>query len=483
MKIEETIIRGLMSDEEFARRVTPHIETNFFQDRAEAMVVGEITEFFTKFATLPSKEILRIQLGQKTGISEDVYSNALTLIDKIETGDQNRDWLLEQTEKFCKDRSVYNAIVDSLKIIEGTDKNRSPDAIPSILQSALSISFSSAVGHSYIEDAAARYDFYNNVESRIEFDIELLNKITHGGLPNKSLTILLSVSGGGKSLVMTHMAAANLRKGKNVLYITMEMAEERIAERIDANLLNVDVDKIKSIGKDAFLTKIDNIASKSHGKLIIKEYPTGAAHSGHFRGLLEELKIKKNFIPDIIYVDYLGICASARVRMSGSINSYQYLKNVAEELRGLAVEFNVPVVSAGQVNRNAYGSSDMELAEIADSAAIIHTADLILGIIRTDELDELDQVMLKNLKNRFGDPSRYKKFVVGLNRARMKLYDLEPSAQLALAKEATFTPGDPRANTKQERTTSEPTKLAPKGFGGSDFELPTRSIDTSDFGF
>ena len=429
MKIEETIIRGLMSDEEFARRVTPHIETNFFQDRAEAMVVGEITEFFTKFATLPSKEILRIQLGQKTGISEDVYSNALTLIDKIETGEQNRDWLLEQTEKFCKDRSVYNAIVDSLKIIEGTDKNRSPDAIPSILQSALSISFNSAVGHSYIDDAASRYDYYNRKEERIPFDLEILNKVTNGGLPKKTLSMVLAHSGGGKSLAMCHFAAANIRKGKNVLYITLELSEERVAERIDANLMNIEVNNIKNLSRDAYMTKIDNIASKSHGKLFIKEYPPGAAHSGHFRALIEELKIKKNFVPDVIYVDYLGICASSRVKMSGSMNSYSYLKYVSEELRGLAVEFDVPVVSAGQVNRSGFEASDFDLTSISDSMGIVHTCDLILGMIRTEELDALGNTMWKQLKNRFGDLGYYTRFVVGINRAKMKMYDLEQYAQ------------------------------------------------------
>lgn len=450
MKIEETIIRGLMSDEEFARRVTPHIETNFFQDRAEAMVVGEITEFFTKFATLPSKEILRIQLGQKTGISEDVYSNALTLIDKIETGEQNRDWLLEQTEKFCKDRSVYNAIVDSLKIIEGSDKNRSPDAIPSILQSALSISFSSAVGHSYIDDAASRYEYYNRKEERIPFDLEILNKVTNGGLPKKTLSMILAHSGGGKSLALCHFAAANLRKGKNVLYITLELSEERVAERIDANLMNIEVNNIKNLSRDAYMTKIDNISSKSHGKLFIKEYPPGAAHSGHFRALIEELKIKKNFVPDVIYVDYLGICASSRVKMSGSMNSYSYLKYVSEELRGLAVEFDVPVVSAGQVNRSGFDASDFDLTSISDSMGIVHTCDLILGMIRTEELDALGQSMIKQLKNRFGDLGYYTRFVVGINRAKMKLYDLEAVAQDGLSQVGSVS--QPEENKVQSRT-------------------------------
>ena len=458
MKIEESIIRGLMTDEEFTRRVSPHIEKNFFQDRSEAMIVGEIIEFFAKFGTLPTKEILRVQIGQKTGISEDVYSNSLSLVDKIEPIEQNRDWLLEKTEKFCKDRSVYNAIVESLKIIEGSDKQRTPDAIPSILQNALSISFNNEVGHSYIADAASRYDFYTRKEERLPFDLEILNKITNGGLPKKTLSMVLSESGGGKSLTMCHFAAANLRQGKNVLYITLELAEERIAERIDANLMSIEVNNIKNMSRDAYMTKIDNIAAKSHGNLFIKEYPPGVAHAGHFRSLLEELKVKKNFVPDIIYIDYLGICASARVKMGGSMNSYSYLKYVSEELRGLAVEFDVPVFSAGQVNRTGFATSDFDLTSISDSMGIVHTCDLILGMIRTEELDALGNTMIKQLKNRFGDLGYYTRFVVGINRAKMKLYDLEDFAQDGIQKEATFKP-------------DIQTKTATKKISGEDFKF------------
>ena len=458
MKIEESIIRGLMTDEEFTRRVSPHIEKNFFQDRSEAMIVGEIIEFFAKFGTLPTKEILRVQIGQKTGISEDVYSNSLSLVDKIEPIEQNRDWLLEKTEKFCKDRSVYNAIVESLKIIEGSDKQRTPDAIPSILQNALSISFNNEVGHSYIADAASRFEFYTRKEERLPFDLEILNKITNGGLPKKTLSMVLSESGGGKSLTMCHFAAANLRQGKNVLYITLELAEERIAERIDANLMSIEVNNIKNMSRDAYMTKIDNIAAKSHGNLFIKEYPPGVAHAGHFRSLLEELKVKKNFVPDIIYIDYLGICASARVKMGGSMNSYSYLKYVSEELRGLAVEFDVPVFSAGQVNRTGFATSDFDLTSISDSMGIVHTCDLILGMIRTEELDALGNTMIKQLKNRFGDLGYYTRFVVGINRAKMKLYDLEDFAQDGIQKEATFKP-------------DIQTKTATKKISGEDFKF------------
>ena len=458
MKIEESIIRGLMTDEEFTRRVSPHIEKNFFQDRSEAMIVGEIIEFFAKFGTLPTKEILRVQIGQKTGISEDVYSNSISLVDKIEPIEQNRDWLLEKTEKFCKDRSVYNAIVDSLKIIEGSDKQRTPDAIPSILQNALSISFNNEVGHSYIDDAASRFEFYTRKEERLPFDLEILNKITNGGLPKKTLSMVLAESGSGKSLALCHFAAANLRKGKNVLYITLELSEERVAERIDANLMSIEVNNIKNMPRDAYMTKIDNIAAKSHGNLFIKEYPPGVAHAGHFRSLIEELKVKKNFVPDIIYIDYLGICASARVKMGGSMNSYSYLKYVSEELRGLAVEFDVPVVSAGQVNRTGFATSDFDLTSISDSMGIVHTCDLILGMIRTEELDALGNTMFKQLKNRFGDLGYYTRFVVGINRAKMKLYDLEDFAQDGIQKEATFKP-------------DIQTKSATKRISGEDFKF------------
>lgn len=451
MKIEENIIRGLLSDEEFVRRASPHLDTSFFQDRSESVVVGEITEFFAKFGTLPTKEILKIQIGQKTGISEEVFTNSFSLIDKIEVGEQNRDWLLEQTEKFCKDRSVYNAIIESLKIIEGSDKFRSPDAIPSILQSALSISFNSAVGHSYIDDAASRFDFYTRKEERIPFDISILNKITNGGLPKKTLTCVLGESGGGKSLVMSDWAASNIRRGKNVLYITLELAEERIAERIDANLMSIEVNQIKNLTRDVYMTKIDNISSKSHGKLYIKEYPPGAAHSGHFRALIEELKVKKNFVPDVIYIDYLGICASSRVKMSGSMNSYSYLKYVSEELRGLGVEFDVPVVTAGQVNRSGFASSDFDLTSISDSMGIVHTCDLIIGIIRTEELDALSQCMFKQLKNRMGDLGYYTRFVVGINRAKMKMYDLEAVAQSGISQANSHISTDTEYSTRTKK--------------------------------
>ena len=431
MKIERSILSGLMYSEDFIRKVGPHIEPSLFADRAESIVCEEILGFFEKYNSLPSSDALKINISSRSGINESVFEEAVSIVEQERSTDFKLDWLIDKTEKFCRDRSVYNAIIQSLKIIDGSDKEHTQEAIPTILQKALNVCFDADVGHSYLESAASRYDFYNLKEDKIKFDIDMLNKITNGGIPRKSLTVLLSPSGGGKSLVMTHMAAAALREGLNVLYITMEMAEERIAERIDANLLNVEVSSIKDMGKDAFVTKIDNIAAKSHGRLFIKEYPTGSAHSGHFRALIEELKAKKNFIPDVVYVDYLGICASARVRMTGSINSYQYLKHVAEELRGLATEFNVPLITAGQVNRDAYGSSDFELNSIADSAAIVHTADLILGLIRTEELDAMDQLMIKQLKNRYGDPSTYKRFLVGLNRAKMQLYNLAtPSAGL-----------------------------------------------------
>lgn len=441
MRIEETILSSLIHNEEYSRKVLPFIDVAYFPDRGERAVVEEYTEFFQKFNARPTVDILKIELAQRNGITDPELESALSVLEtvRVPPAAQNDEWLLGQTEKFCKDKSLYNAIIKSIGIIEGKDTVYNKDAIPKLLQDALGISFDSAVGHSYLDDAASRYDFYTRKEERVAFDIELLNLITNGGLPKKTLTILLAESGGGKSLGMSHFAAANLKMGKNVLYITMEMAEERIAERADANILNIEVDKIASLSKEDFLEKIARISKKTSGKYIIKEYPTGGAHAGHFRALIGDLKQKQNFVPDVIYIDYLGICASSRIKMGGGVNSYGYLKAIAEELRGLAVEFNVPVITAGQVNRGGFGSSDIDLTDAADSMGIIHTADLMLAIIRTEELDELNQVMFKQLKNRFNDPAKMRRFVVGLNRAKMKMYDLEMVAQSNISKDAKFT--------------------------------------------
>ena len=386
--------------------------------------------------------------------------------------------MVEKTEAFCKDRALYNAIMKSITIIDGKDQKLSREAIPSILQEALGISFNTAVGHSYLDDADKRFDFYTRVESKILFDIEMLNKITNGGLTRKSLTMLLAVSGGGKSLVMSHMSAGFLREGYNVLYISLEMSEEKIAERIDANLMDIEVDKIKDMGKDIFCTKINNIAAKTRGRLFIKEYPNGSAHTGHFRGLLEELKTKQNFVPDVIMVDYLGICASARVKMGGSVNSYAYLKSISEELRALAVENDVPVVTAGQVNRGAYGSSDIDLSDTSESMGIIHTCDLVLGLVRTEELDEMDQLMLVQLKNRYSDPAINKRFTVGLKRSKMKLYDLELMATSGFKPDATNKTYAPKQKKVEENQVSE-SVIESLPMAG----IKTKTVNTEGFAF
>lgn len=440
MRIEDTILASLTQNEEFARKAVPFLEPEYFSDKVEAALLTEITTFFTKYNKLPTKEVLRVQVVQRRDLTENEVESAYEKIESLNSDIPSNEWLLEKTEKFCKDKSVYNAILRSIKIIDGKDKQFSEDAIPKILQDALAISFDTAVGHSYIDDAESRYEFYTRKEEKLEFDLEILNKITKGGLARKTLTLLAAQSGGGKSLVMSHFAASALRKGKNVLYITLEMAEERIAERIDANLMGVDIDKLADMSRDEFMTKVQKIGARAHGKIVIKEYPTGSAHSGHFRGLLEELKIKRNFKPELIIVDYLGICASSRMKMGGSVNSYSYIKSIAEELRSLAVEYDVPMISATQVNRNGFDNSDIELTDTSESMGLVHTADLMLALIRTEELDEINQLMIKQLKNRYADTATNKRFVVGINRARMKLYDLEESAQSNIAKAASFTP-------------------------------------------
>lgn len=434
MRIEETILSNLALDETYARKVIPFLQEEYFTEKPEAVLLSEISSFISKFNKTPSKEILRIQVVNREDMSDKEVERAIELVDGIGEKIKSIDWLIDETEKFCKRKSVYNAIIHSIKIIDGKDAKLTQDAIPTLLQQALAVSFDTAVGHSYTDDAALRYDFYTREEERLPFDIELLNTVTKGGLPRKSLSMILSESGGGKSLFLCHAASSYLRLGKNVLYITMEMAEERIAERIDANLLNVAIDDLAKLGKESFLSKLDAINNRFHGKLVIKEYPTGAAHSGHFRGLIEELRIKKNFVPDVIIIDYLGICASARMKMGGSVNSYTYIKSVSEELRALAVENNVPLLTAMQVNRGGFGNSELELTDISESIGVIMTCDLVFSMIRTEELDELGQTLIKILKNRYGDLALHRKFVVGINRSRMKLYDLEISAQSTLSK-------------------------------------------------
>src|SRR6056300_193024 len=423
------ILNHLLNNEEYCRRVVPYLKPDYFEGTHKT-VFDLIVQFVSKHNKLPTSKILELEL-KKINAPEDILNNASRLITEIaEKSDIDTEYLLDESEKWCKERAVYNAIMDSIQIIDGKDKERSEGAIPEILSTALGVSFDEAIGHDYIDNSEERFEFYNRKEDRIPFDLDYFNKITKGGLPNKTLNIALAGTGVGKSLFMCHCAASVLNQGKNVLYITMEMAEERIAERIDANLMNLPIESLGSLSKHVFDDKIGKIAKASVGKLIVKEYPTGSAHTGHFRALLNELRLKKNFSPDMIYIDYLNICASSRMRgMGGSINSYSYIKAIAEELRGLAVEFNVPIVSATQTTRSGFSNTDVGLEDTSESFGLPATADLMFALISTEELEELGQLLVKQLKNRYNDPTKYKRFVIGIDRSRMKLYDVEESAQ------------------------------------------------------
>ncbi len=423
------ILSNLLNNEEYCRRVIPYIKREFF-DGSHRTVFDLITQFVGKHNKLPTTSVLELEL-RKSSAHEDILNESALLIAEISKKiDIDTSYLIKESEKWCRDRAVYNAIMDSIQIIDGKNNDKTEGAIPEILSDALGVSFDQAIGHDYIDNSDQRFDFYNTKEDRIPFDLDYFNKITKGGLPNKTLNIALAGTGVGKSLFMCHCAASALQQGKNVLYITMEMAEERIAERIDANLMDLPIEQLQRISKNAFDSKIQKIATASIGKLIVKEYPTGAAHTGHFRALLNELKMKKNFIPNMIYIDYLNICASSRMKgLGGSINSYSYIKAIAEELRGLAVEFNVPIVSATQTTRSGYSNTDVGLEDTSESFGLPATADLMFALISTEELEELGQLLVKQLKNRYNDPTKYKRFVVGIDRSRMKLYDVEESAQ------------------------------------------------------
>lgn len=433
MRIEQKILANLIHNEEYCRKTAPFVSPTYFQERLEKVVVQEILKFFQAYNKLPTQDIIKIELGNRKDITDKELTEAQRIVDTLNPDRTNLDWMMMNTEKFCKDRAVYNAILDSIKIIDGKDDKLSQEAIPKILSDALAISFDQHVGHDYIGDGDSRFDFYHRKEDKIPFDLDLLNKITAGGMSKKSLNVILAGTGAGKSLFMCHVAASTLLQGRNVLYITLEMAEERIAERIDANLMNLSMDELKVVDRQAFETRLSKIAAKTQGKLIIKEYPTASAHSGHFRALIEELKSKRDFTPDVLIIDYLNICSSARLKMGASVNSYLYIKSIAEELRGLAVEYALPILTATQTTRGGYNNSDVELTDTSESFGLPATADLMLALIRSDELDELNQIMVKQLKNRYADPSNYKRFVVGVDRSKMKLYDCEDSAQHGLA--------------------------------------------------
>ena len=432
-KVEFLILRNLLHNEDYVRKVIPFIKSEYFEDTNQKIVFEEILSFIEQYNQPATKEVLCIEVEKRKDINDTSFKEIVHLIQNLDDVPIEIEWLIDTTEKWCRDRAIYIALMESIHIADGKDEKKNRDSIPTILSDALAVSFDTHIGHDYLLDYEQRYESYHRKEEKIEFDLEYFNKITKGGLPNKTLNIALAGTGVGKSLFMCHVAASVLLQGRNVLYITLEMAEERIAERIDANLLNVPIQDIGNLPKQMFESKVNNLAKKTQGTLIIKEYPTASAHSGHFKSLLNELALKKSFRPDIIFIDYLNICASSRYKGNLSVNSYSYIKAIAEELRGLAVEFNVPIVSATQTTRSGYGSSDVELTDTSESFGLPATADLMFALISTEELEELGQILVKQLKNRYNDPNYYKRFIIGVDRSKMKLYDVEISAQAGLS--------------------------------------------------
>ena len=427
--IEKTILSHLIWNEDYSRKVIPFIKEDYFTDKNDKVIFHEILKFIQKYNKTPTTTSIQIEIDNRKDLNEAQFKEIRETVLSLEKEDVNIDWLSDTTENWCKEKAIYNAIVDGISIIEGRDKNRKPDALPSLLTDALAVSFDNRVGHDYLKDSGERFDYYHQVEERIPFDLEFFNKITKGGLPQKTLNVALAGTGVGKSLFMCHMASNCLSQGKNVLYITLEMAEERIAERIDANLMNISIDDLHDLPKTMYQDKIEKVKKRADGTLIIKEYPTASAHTNHFRQLIQELAIKKSFKPDIIFVDYLNICASSRFRGGSNINSYTIIKAIAEELRGLAVENNLPIVTATQTTRSGFVSTDIGLEDTSESFGLPATADFMFALISTDELEELNQIAVKQLKNRYNDPTSNKRFVLGVDRARMKLYDVEMKAQ------------------------------------------------------
>ena len=455
-RVPLTILKNLLHDEEYTRKVLPFVQPEYFEERSDRVIFEEISSYLKDYDGLPTKEVLHIEIEKRTDLSEDEFKLSEQLVDSLESIESDNGWMLDTTEKWCKERAIYLALMESIKIADGQDEKKQPDAIPSILSDALAVGFDQHVGHDYIDDSKDRFAYYHRVENKIPFDLEYFNKITSGGLSDKTLNIALAGTGVGKSLFMCHVASSVLLQGKNVLYITLEMAEEKIAERIDANLLNTNIQDIGELPKSTFTKKIDKLAAKTSGKLIIKEYPTASAHCGHFKALLQELKLKKSFAPDIIFIDYLNICASSRYRSAVNVNSYSYVKAIAEELRGLAVEASVPIVSATQTTRSGFASSDPNLTDTSESFGLPATADLMFALISTEELEGLNQIMVKQLKNRYNDPTVNKRFIVGIDRAKMRLYDCEQTAQEDIS------------DSGQENTSTEESKFKDK-FGGFKF--------------
>jgi replicative DNA helicase len=428
-RIEESILRNLLYNEEYYRKVVPFIKAEYFQEYSEKILFEEIADFAAKYDKIPTKEVLTINLQNRTDLTDETFNDTVTSVKNLSDDWVDFEWLLDATEKWCQDRAIYLALMQSIKIADGGDKKLDKGAIPTILSDALAVSFDEHIGHDYLEQVTSRYEFYHRKEEKIPFDLDKFNYITKGGLPNKTLNIALAGTGVGKSLFMCHCAGAALSQGKNVLYITCEMAEEKIAERIDANLLNVNVKDITDLPEVMFTSKVNEISRKTQGKLIIKEYPTASAHAGHFKALLSDLKLKKDFKPDIIFIDYLNICASVRYK-GAIVNSYTYVKAIAEELRGLAVESNVPIVSATQTTRSGFGNSDPDLTDTSESFGLPATADFMFALISTEELEQQGRIMVKQLKNRYNDPTASRKFMVGIDRSKMRLYDVADSTSV-----------------------------------------------------
>src|SRR5210317_633982 len=427
-RIEQTIISSLFFREDYTRKVLPFIKEEYFGNRVEQILFGQIFQFVEKYNNLPTKDAMLIELSQRRDINEEELSHIKDYVVAVENSEADEQWLLETTEKFCKDRAVHNAVLSGIKILDGKDKKQTPEAIPHILSEALAVSFDKSVGHDYIEDAEARFKFYHTKEKRYQFDLDYMNRITKGGVPSKTLNIALAGTGVGKSLFMCHVASSYLLQGLNVLYITLEMAEERIAERIDANLLDVTMEDLHDMPKQLYDGKIKKLREKTQGQLIVKEYPTASAHAGHFKSLINELALKKSFRPDVIFIDYLNICASSRFK-GGNISSYFYIKAIAEELRGLAVEFDVPIFSATQTTRTGYVSTDIGLEDTSESFGLPATADFMFALMSNEELESLGQMKVKQLKNRYNDPAMNRSFIVGIDRSKMRLYDVENTAQ------------------------------------------------------
>ena len=426
--MEQTILSNLIYNEDYARKVIPFIKEEYFQDSIEKIIFKTIWQYADQYKSAATVSALAIEL-QKATLNDEHYKTALEYLESLEKDEVGLEWLSNQTEQWCKDKAIYNAVLNSIHIIEGKVDDTGPEALPSLLSDALSVSFDKHVGHDYIEQSDDRYEFYNRSEEKVPFDLDFFNRITKGGMPNKTLNIAIAGTGVGKSLFMCHVAAATLMQGKNVLYITMEMAEEKIAERIDANLMNISMDDLHTLPKHMYESKFEKVKKKTQGQLIVKEYPTASAHCGHFRSLFNELMLKKDFKPDLVFVDYINICASSRFRAGANVNSYTYIKAIAEEMRGLAVEFDLPIMSATQTTRTGFVSTDIGLEDTSESFGLPATADFMFALIQTEELEELNQMLVKQLKNRYADPTSNKKFIIGVDRSKMKLYDVNQAAQ------------------------------------------------------